>query len=629
MPKVKDANGQLQEWVQKGVKPDEQARQVEGWLKSAKPFIVYWAEEIGEIQNLSEKTAALNDFFKNGVALLSADDRSGYKDALCDSLHIKMGQWSERVKYLNGHRKSEDDENRIQEQETLGGYFRNPENPSEGWLVDLLFDSATQKALLAYRDPAGNIDVAKSLDIYGKRYLPKVDDFVRKGVVVFPSALGPLKTTSELLRIHEEHDKESILLDKSTDYAMAAYYQVFSWVYDCFNELPFLRARGGKDTGKSAIMLRIGYHCYRLAKSTGIGTTASLKHAQELYKCTIFFDEMDIADKFDERIVMLNVRAMKDQANVWSMKPVTGLDGEQLFEPQAHNVYGPALITMYGAFSDEATDSRCITFDVFGKDIAELKARGIPRRLNAAWHAKALEIRNMSLHWRLKNWKPDMEIPDELEDEMVSTRANQVTVPIKYIVKDDPAALAEITSTVREMYADEILEKAESYDARFLEAIIALTETNRFAVLDFVHEAELSEFGHAKFIRYPDLALVVNFLLNEQNTGIEKDVESIINTPVQEQETDNQPTDEKGKKKKKKTETGVSTKTVGSMVRKILRLPVNRHGRGYVVIVWSQRKPVEVQDRIDKLRKKFGLDLLFDKQEPAVSGTGRSPKTVQ
>jgi hypothetical protein len=498
---------------------------------------------------------------------------------------------------------------------TLGGYFRDPKDPSRGWLLDMVFDLETQKAQLAYRNPEGEIGLRPSVEVYGTKYVPKVDDFVRKGVVVFPSDLGPLVSTRELLKIHEDHHRKSVLFDKGTDYAMAAYYSLFTWVYDCFNELPFLRARGGKDTGKSAIMLRIGYVCYRLAKSTGIGSTASLKHAQELYKCTIFFDEMDIVDKFDERIVMLNVRAMKDQANVWSMKAVTDANGNQGYEPQAHNVYGPALITMYGQFSDEATDSRCITFDLFGKDIAELKAKGIPRRLSTAWHAEALRIRNMNLHWRMTNWKPDLEIPDELEDENVSTRANQVTVPIKYIVKDDAEALAEVTQTVREMYADEILEKAQSFEARFLEAIIVLIESERFSILEFVHEAELKEFGHAKYIRYPDLAKVVNFLLDEMNSGIEKNVESIVNTPAQDQPDEEGEKSEKGKgkgkgKKKDKEESGVSAKTVGNVVRKNLRLPVSRHGAGYVVIIWSQSKPEEAQDRIERLRKKFGLDIL-------------------
>jgi len=425
--------------------------------------------------------------------------------------------------------------------------------------------------------------------------------------VVFASELGPWVSTRELLKLHEDFLKKSVLFDKATDYAMASFYSVFSWVYDCFGELPFLRARGGKDTGKSAIMLRIGYLCYRLAKSTGIGSTASLKHAQEAYKCTIFFDEMDIADKFDERIVMLNVRAMKDQAHVWSMKKVTDENGDEGFENQAHNVYGPALITMYGSFSDEATDSRCITFDLFGKEVSELREKNIPRRLNAAWHAEALKIRNMSLHWRLKNWQPDLDIPEELEDETVSTRANQVTVPIKYIVKDDPIALKEVTETVREMYADEIIQKAQSYEARFLEAILVLTESTRFDILEFVHDAEMKEYGYAKYIRYPDLAKVVNFLLDEMNSGIVKDVAVI--TQKETSEVTDEEVKETKSKKKKKSEGGISTKTVGDQMRKF-QLPVKRLGAGYVVIVYSQLKGDEVQNRLARLKKRFGLDSL-------------------
>jgi hypothetical protein len=498
------------------------------------------------------------------------------------------------------------------------GQIKNPKDPNQYWVVDMIFNQETQKAMLAYRNDQGEIGLAKSLDIYGERYYPRVDDFVRKGIVVFASDLGPLVSTRELLREHEAFLRRSVLFDKGTDYAMASFYSVFSWVYDCFNELPFLRARGGKDTGKSAIMLRIGYLCYRLAKSTGIGSTASLKHAQEAYHCTIFFDEMDIADKFDERIVMMNVRAMKDQAHVWSMKKVTDENGDEGFENQAHNVYGPALITMYGSFSDEATDSRCITFDLFGKEISELREKGIPRRLSAEWHRGAERIRNMSLHWRLKNWQPDLDIPEELEDETVSTRANQVTVPIKYIVKDDPIALQEVTETVREMYADEMVQRAQSFEARFIEAIVALTETSRFDILDFVHEAEVKEFGRSKYIRYPDLALVTNFILDEMNTGISKDVSVIVKKALGAPEEDeDKPKDKDGKKKKKKEDGGISTQTVGNQMRKF-QLPVHRLGRGYVVLVWSQNNPRDVQERIGRLKKRFGLDSLYEMKEESV-----------
>lgn len=206
-----------------------------------------------------------------------------------------------------------------------------------------------------------------------------------------------------------------------------------------------------------------------------------------------------------------------------------------------------------------------------------------------------------------------MEIPESLEDETVSTRANQVTVPIKYIVKDDPKALEDVTNAVREMYADEILERAQSFPARFLEAIISLIELPKYQFLNFVHEGELKEHGHAKYIRYPDLAKTVNYILDEMNTGVEKDVKTLLKAEEDDKEGSGGDKPQKGKKKKKEEE-GVSSKTVGNVVRKDLRLPVDRHGAGYVVIIWSQRQPGEVQERITRLRSKFGLD--FIKPEP-------------
>jgi hypothetical protein len=619
---LKDAND-LAQWIRdRKINERWQKCVVQDVLARATPIVLEAARYAGKQKG---------QFFSNvvrEVALplivhMPIDERNHYSSALAEALYPGKSKTEQGAAFrkligdeIKSH-KNDDDDTRLEEVSTFGCWLPLAEDPQRGWLIDYIYDPVTAKAQLAYRNPQGEIGTANHLDIDGKRYVPRLDEFVQKSVVVFPAALGTLKTTAELLFIHETHHRRSFLVDRPSDYKMASYYSVFSWVYDCFNELPFLRARGGKDTGKSAIMLRIGYICYRLSKSTGIGSTASLKHAQELYKGCIYMDEMDIADKFDERIVMLNVSAMKDQAFIWSMKPVSGPEGETLYEPQAHNVYGPKLITMYGSFADEATESRCITFELFGKDMAELKAQGIPRRLNAEWHRQALLIRNMSLHWRLKHWRPNIDIPDDLEDDSVSTRANQVTVPIKFIVKDDPVALAEVTAAVREMYEDEILERAQSFPARFLEAIVSLLEAPRFMKLNFVFEGELKEHGHAKYVRYPDLAKVVNFLLDEMNTGVERDPEILIKAEaietgeaVETGKTEEKVRTEKGKKKKRKEEEGVSSKTVGNVVRKDLRLPVARLGSGYVVIVWSQSQPAEVQDRIVRMRSKFGLDVI-------------------
>jgi ribosome assembly protein YihI (activator of Der GTPase) len=45
------------------------------------------------------------------------------------------------------------------------------------------------------------------------------------------------------------------------------------------------------------------------------------------------------------------------------------------------------------------------------------------------------------------------------------------------------------------------------------------------------------------------------------------------------------------------------------------QIPVRRLGAGYVVVVWSQSHPEECQNRIDKLKKRFGLEFLNDGED--------------
>jgi len=418
--------------------------------------------------------------------------------------------------------------------------------------------------------------------------------------------LGPLVSTKDLIDVHVENHRKSILLDNPLNYWMGGFWSVFTWVHDCFNELPFLRMQGDKDTGKSAAALRVGYLCYRMGKSTGISTTASLKYAASTYHATMFMDEMDVSDQFDERIVLINVSAMKDQAQIWSMQSVKMPDGRTVFEPVVHNVYGPKLITMYGKFGDPATESRCITFKMFEKEISELKKRNIPRRLDEKWQARALEIRNMSLTWRMHHWQPNInDIPEWLEDDRVSTRVNQVTVPIKYLVKDDPEALEYVTKVVRAIYGGQLEEKAASFEARILEAILRVREDPRFMLLNFVQEADTKDYGHTKFIRYPDLGKVANFILDEMNSGKARDVSTLLKD---EQEDEEEPGDGGKKGKKKKSGNVMKSKTIGDIAKNDLRLPTLRMGSGYVVIVESSTLPDMAQERLDVLRMKYGLE---------------------
>ena len=539
---------------------------------------------------------------------------------------ITTSTFNKNLKLALGERGEDvnDDSKPMDSKRIYGGWFPTEEGSTKGWLVDYLWDQHLQKAIFAYRDPEGRIGKATHLDIKGIRYYPKVDANIQSGAVLFASDLGPEKSTRELLVWNDLYMRRAFLLDNPLDYKLCAYYAQFTWLYDCFDELAYLRAQGESDSGKSAIVLRMGEVCYRLTKSSGVGTAASFKHMQHMYRGTMFFDEIkDNLDEFDDRVVMLNIGAMKKQAWVPMMTSFKLPDGSVEFEVVNFYVYGPKLGTMYGKFPQDATESRFLTIKTIKHELSELREKNIPRRWSPEFEAQALYKRNMDMSWRLKNWRPHLQPPDSLEDLRVSTRVNQVTVPIKYILTMDQsdgaqkeAALNEINLVVQNLYEDQKFEKAQKTEARIIEAIDAVLYDPAYMLLNFVQDAELDEWGTVKYIRYSDLTKVVNYIMDEMNLGTGRSPLDVIKPGDEGQDEDGeQPQRRKGKKRF--SPSGVTASTIGRKCRE-LRLPVHRLGRGYVAIIYSAAQPEVVQDRIDILKMRYGLeDLRKNGHKPA------------
>jgi hypothetical protein len=249
MPKVKDVNAQLQEWIEKGVKPDEQARQVNAWMQTAKPFIIHWAEEIGEIRNLNDKSEALSEFFKNGVAQLSPDDRLAFRDELCRAADIKSTQWTERVKNFNGHKKKNEDDH------------DEPIFSTGGWLFEhflgLEYDQEEDKTYFAVRFPDGRMeDRLERVKIQDRKYVPiPTNNIIRKRVILLPSHMGELKDERELLIATNVHNEKYFDFGADETFKqMCMIYPFYTYLSNQFRTVPYLRALGDYGTGKSRLL---------------------------------------------------------------------------------------------------------------------------------------------------------------------------------------------------------------------------------------------------------------------------------------------------------------------------------------------------------------------------------------
>ena len=636
---LKDANDLRQSYVRRGVADDLQVRMMRVRLNASLTVAELAAQEAARVQkdkgrSVEEKNGAWMRAFDIVAMIEKKKMNSEMIAKFLKAFDTTVSKFNKDLKVARGERTDEaTDESGPKETKMIyGGWFPLEEGSTKGWLVDYLWEPQMGKAMFAYRDPEGRIGKTTHVDIKGVRYYPKVDANIQAGGVLFASDLGAEKSTRELLAWNDLYMRRSFLLDNPLDYKLASYYAQFTWLYDCFDELAYFRAQGESDSGKSAIVLRMGYVCYRLTKSSGVGTAASFKHMQHMYRGTMFFDEIkDDLDEFDDRVVMLNIGAMKEQAFAPMMTSFKNADGTVEFEVVNFYVYGPKTCTMYGKFPQEATESRFLTIKTIKHELSELKAKNIPRRWTDEMRAQALYKRNLDMTWRLKNWKPRLQPPDSLEDPRVSTRVNQVTVPIKYILTMNPAedkqtkeALEEIDLVVRNLYEEQKFEKAQKTEARIIEAIDAVLRDPAFKLLNFVQDTELAEWGTAKYVRYSDLTKVVNYLIDEMNLGTGKSPEQVIKPG----EDDADEGEDKPKKrgKKKFAPGGVTATTIGTKCR-AMRIPVHKMGRGFVVIIYSAAQPDVVQDRIELLKVRYGLaDMKFE--DPAKVVLANEPLTA-
>ncbi len=548
---------------------ERQAKKAREWLESAPTMAEVVAEWAG-----AQRGGGRDDAFRIAFRLIGAMDKAQiamYLSSLVGRLDIGVREFNNILKATG----KELAENELAEIiETLGGYI-------QGWLVEYLYDPETDKALLAYRDPDRKMGVAESIEIEGKRYIPQMPtNFIRDGGVLFPSEIGPQKSTRELVAIIEMFVNQHYLLENKYLSRTIAYYVLLTWMYDSFNAICYLRAMGEAGAGKSELMRRVGHLCYRMITASGASTAATLFRVVEMFKGTVFIDEADLHDGGDMSnmiVKFLNQGAMKGtpiQRLTERMSP----EGK-FYEVENYQTYGPKLIAMRKDFKDDAVASRSLTIKLMPREPIELKAKGIKLQINSEFRDRARAIRNLLLRWRLSVWEPEIEISDDLMDLEISSRLNQVTMPIKALAKDDPELLDEITKFLRALNADLVLSRSMTIAARIVEALWRIHNTESLREKYIIKTAD----NEGEMILIGDVAKVANDIIDEMNALGEGEIEE----------------DESAKRKRKRD--SLTARGVGSLIRNELQLQVGeRRGKGFPVY-WDQIK-------LEALAKRYGVD---------------------
>ncbi|MBX3005969.1 MAG: toprim domain-containing protein [Anaerolineales bacterium] len=456
-----DANEWLQAMASNQVAVNEQAEHARAVLREA-PTVVEKLAEIAGGKQGAERDEALKQVMGT-VAKLGAQDLALYRKNLAKKLRLDLREFNllldetKKVIETEGHGEDE------RYQEVVGGHFG-------GWLLELVYDPAKKKTLLAYRDPEGAIGKAPFVEIEGITYAPRPpDDLILQEVVVLPSGLGQGLSESELVRKIVDLLHRYYLIDPFYE-QLIAYYVLFTYHSDSFRNLVYLRALGEWGSGKSQLMMIVGYLSHRLIKLTGAASEASIFRTLHLYKGSLWIDEADkvSSDTDDPFTKILNTGNQKGL-------PVVRMrdSGSGKYEPEAFDVFGPKLLTTRRRFDDEALESRCLTIETVKHSMGELLARGITGDLNQAFFEEAAGLRNELLLWRLRTWQPQREIERDLVDVQVQARLNQVMNPIKQIVSD-PKVRDDITALTRGYQQRMVTEKSMTLESKVLQALIQI-----------------------------------------------------------------------------------------------------------------------------------------------------------
>lgn len=297
-------------------------------------------------------------------------------------------------------------------------------------------------------------------------YSPQ-NNLIRNRVILFPSEPEEYGSVEQLVQeiqafVHRYVDVTPIF-EK-----IASYYVLFTWVYDAFNELPYLRLRGDFGSGKTRFLVTVGSLCYKPIFASGASTISPLFRILDAFRGTLIIDEGDfrMSDERAEVVKILN----NGNARGFPVLRSEVLNNREI-NPRAYLVFGPKLVATRGYFEDRALESRFIT-----EEMGQYRLRDdIPINLPAAYQDEALHLRNKLLLFRFRNLRTEKIAKDAL-DPSLEPRLNQIFSPLLSIIRDAEAR-KDLHELARRYNRDLIAERGMDMEAQILEIIRDLLDS--------------------------------------------------------------------------------------------------------------------------------------------------------
>jgi hypothetical protein len=209
----------------------------------------------------------------------------------------------------------------------------------DGALVELVYEPKARRTSLAvWRNQA--CEVVTSIELpRDARLVPYSlgNNLIKNDLVLLPSGTEEYGSEAELVTEIQTYIHRYVDLSPQFE-RIASYYVLFSWLYDGFNELPYLRVRGDYGSGKTRFLLIAGSLCYKPVFASGASTVSPIFHILDAFRGTLVIDEGDFrwSDDKADIVKILNNGNVK---GLPVLRTEVSRTGE--FNPRAFQVFGP------------------------------------------------------------------------------------------------------------------------------------------------------------------------------------------------------------------------------------------------------------------------------------------------
>jgi hypothetical protein len=320
----------------------------------------------------------------------------------------------------------------------------------------------------------------ESVDVSpAERFVPysATNNLVKHKVVLFPSEPAEYGDEAALVSRIREFVRRHV--EVSEDFELiATYYVLFTWVYDAFHEVPYVRVRGGYGSGKTRFLLTVGSLCRLPIFASAASTVSPIFRLVDAFRGTLILDEGDFrySDEKSEIVKILN------NGNARGFPVLrTEVSSKREFDPRAYHVFGPKIVATRGFFQDRALESRCVTEDMRSGTLR----REIPLNLDERFHEEARELRNQLLLYRLRH-RNDAREDTRAGAEDLEPRLRQIFGPLVSIITDatNRARVVAAIGKYNEDLVDDRSEAAEAQVLAVIRDIVAAGPEARLAVQD-------------------------------------------------------------------------------------------------------------------------------------------------